>query len=246
MEVHHHPEVEKKGFKEYILEGLMIFLAVTMGFFAETIREGISDNAKGREYIRSFVQDLKADSVAMSRLAIFDKKKISVLNGQDACFDSISNNPQSASCLVPLVKIANYNRRLQFSDGTLQQLKNAGGFRLLKREDRDSIVAYDRAIQALKDYEATLFQQQQDNVRNTYNLLGNYKANVEIFPDSGKADVKAPILFASDKALLNRYFNDLFSYRNAARGQLNQVQRLKIKAAVLIKYFDDKYGLTAE
>jgi hypothetical protein len=42
MEVHHHPEVDKKGFKEYLLEGLMIFLAVTMGFFAENLRESIS------------------------------------------------------------------------------------------------------------------------------------------------------------------------------------------------------------
>jgi len=31
MEVHHHPHVEKKNFKEYFLEFLMIFLAVTMG-----------------------------------------------------------------------------------------------------------------------------------------------------------------------------------------------------------------------
>ncbi len=31
MEVHHHPHVEKKNFKEYLLEGLMIFLAVSMG-----------------------------------------------------------------------------------------------------------------------------------------------------------------------------------------------------------------------
>jgi hypothetical protein len=35
MEVHHHPNVEKKGYKEYFLEFLMIFLAVTMGFIAE-------------------------------------------------------------------------------------------------------------------------------------------------------------------------------------------------------------------
>jgi hypothetical protein len=48
MEVHHHPEVEKKGLKEYLLEGLMIFLAVTMGFFAETIRENISENGKAK------------------------------------------------------------------------------------------------------------------------------------------------------------------------------------------------------
>ena len=49
MEVHHHPHVDsdshrKKGFKEYFLEFLMIFLAVTMGFFAENLRERIKDN----------------------------------------------------------------------------------------------------------------------------------------------------------------------------------------------------------
>jgi hypothetical protein len=43
MEVHHHPRVEKKNFKEYFLEFLMIFLAVTMGFFAENIREYFND-----------------------------------------------------------------------------------------------------------------------------------------------------------------------------------------------------------
>ena len=30
MEVHYHPQVEKKGFKEYFLEFLMIFLAVSI------------------------------------------------------------------------------------------------------------------------------------------------------------------------------------------------------------------------
>ncbi len=39
MEVHHHPTVEKKNFKEYFFEFLMIFLAVTMGFFAESFSE---------------------------------------------------------------------------------------------------------------------------------------------------------------------------------------------------------------
>jgi hypothetical protein len=39
MEVHHHAGVEKKNFKEYFLEFLMIFLAVTMSFFAESLRE---------------------------------------------------------------------------------------------------------------------------------------------------------------------------------------------------------------
>jgi hypothetical protein len=67
MEVHHHPQVEKKNFREYFLEFIMIFLAVTMGFFAESIRESISDNHKEKEYIRSFIEDLKKDSVALTQ-----------------------------------------------------------------------------------------------------------------------------------------------------------------------------------
>ena len=61
MEVHHHPHLEKKSFKEYLLEGLMIFFAVSMGFIAENIREFISDNAKEKEFIESILEDLKED-----------------------------------------------------------------------------------------------------------------------------------------------------------------------------------------
>ena len=59
MEVHHHPKVEKKNFKEYLLEGIMIFLAVTLGFFAENIREHLSDNAKEKEYINRWYKTLR-------------------------------------------------------------------------------------------------------------------------------------------------------------------------------------------
>ena len=41
MEVHHHPHVptHSKPWKEYILEFAMLFLAVSMGFIAENVRE---------------------------------------------------------------------------------------------------------------------------------------------------------------------------------------------------------------
>jgi hypothetical protein len=40
-----------KHFKEYFPEFLMIFLAVTMGFFAESYREHLSDKTKEKEYM---------------------------------------------------------------------------------------------------------------------------------------------------------------------------------------------------
>ena len=67
MEVHHHPHVEKKSFKEYLLEGLMIFLAVTMGFIAENIREHFVNKEKERQYISSFYSDLVNDELQLPK-----------------------------------------------------------------------------------------------------------------------------------------------------------------------------------
>ena len=64
MEVHHHSDLHHKSkkWKEYFLEFLMIFLAVTMGFFAENIREYFAEKRQEREYVQSMINDLKADT----------------------------------------------------------------------------------------------------------------------------------------------------------------------------------------
>src|ERR1700729_964926 len=72
MEVHHHPHVEKKNFKEYFLEFLMIFLAVTMGFFAENIREYFSNNERVAQLSRQMVQELKNDTATLDYLIDFE------------------------------------------------------------------------------------------------------------------------------------------------------------------------------
>jgi hypothetical protein len=68
MEVHHHPHVEKKSFKEYLLEGLMIFLAVTMGFFAENIREHFSEKKSEKQIITALQKDLVKDTTLLHDL----------------------------------------------------------------------------------------------------------------------------------------------------------------------------------
>ncbi len=58
MEVHHHPKVEKKNFKEYFLEFIMIFLAVTMGFIAENIREHFTETKIAHQNLEAYRNDL--------------------------------------------------------------------------------------------------------------------------------------------------------------------------------------------
>src|ERR1700690_1323830 len=74
MEVHHHPNVEKKNFKEYFLEFLMIFLAVTMGFFAESLREDISEKKMMHGYMAQMVENMKFDTTRFSNALQYNKK----------------------------------------------------------------------------------------------------------------------------------------------------------------------------
>jgi hypothetical protein len=64
MEVHHpHHPTHKKKWSEYILEFVMLFAAVTLGFFAENVREHQIIEQKTHQNLESVVLDLKEDSV---------------------------------------------------------------------------------------------------------------------------------------------------------------------------------------
>ena len=65
MEVHHHPHVPThvKPWKEYLLEGIMIFIAVSFGYTAENIREHYIETRKAVSSARNLYVDLVADSV---------------------------------------------------------------------------------------------------------------------------------------------------------------------------------------
>lgn len=69
MEVHHsHQSHHKKKWHEFVLEFFMLFVAVTMGFFAENLREHKVIEHKMEENYESLLQDLSQDSTKISKL----------------------------------------------------------------------------------------------------------------------------------------------------------------------------------
>jgi hypothetical protein len=62
MEVHHpHHPTHKKKWSEYMLEFFMLFVAVTLGFFAENIREHIAEENKKKELLEVVAKGFKKD-----------------------------------------------------------------------------------------------------------------------------------------------------------------------------------------
>ncbi len=134
MEVHHHPEVEKKGLKEYVLEGLMIFLAVMMGFVAENIRENITENSVAKEMAKNFYNELHADSVKMEAVQQYRlRKEQSGRYFIDYVRDSSLTNLSQAFYPAFTLTFININATIfEPHDGILNQLQNSGSRRYFK------------------------------------------------------------------------------------------------------------------
>ena len=75
MEVHHHSH-KPKNWKEYITEFIMLFAAVTLGFFAENVGEHQIVIERKDQNLLAMVQDLKRDSVQLEQRIIEYTKAI--------------------------------------------------------------------------------------------------------------------------------------------------------------------------
>ncbi len=67
MEVHHpHHPTHKKKWAEYIIEFVMLFAAVTLGFLAENVRELNTDKKNTNNSLVTLYKDIQTDSVKVS------------------------------------------------------------------------------------------------------------------------------------------------------------------------------------
>lgn len=148
MEVHHpdSSHTGKKTFKEYFLEFLMLFLAVTLGFFAENMREENVEHHKEIEYVKSMIEDLRKDTANIQDVVIrFEKLSL--------VFDTVLKNFDKGTSKFSQSWSNNFVRIVKggypdyyYTDRTLQQLKNSGGMRLIRiQRASDAIVDYDDA-----------------------------------------------------------------------------------------------------
>jgi len=137
MEVHHHPHAERKQFIEYFLEGLMIFMAVTLGFIAENIRENISENHKAKELAESLYQEVYADSVDIQKkmeVRIRKEKELDYFIDfvRDSSFTNVSDRFYRCFTWSTLIVSTTL---FEPADGMLNQLRNSGSLRYFKNNE---------------------------------------------------------------------------------------------------------------
>ncbi|MEO6961491.1 MAG: hypothetical protein ABIY90_05955, partial [Puia sp.] len=166
MEVHHHPDIhhKPKKWKEYFLEFLMIFLAVTLGFIAENLREHISNRAKEKQYIEGFIRNVTDDTANLRHVIAFDSLQV---KGVDSMLHLAHANMAIDSNRKSFYNIAIHyfynSASFKSNDATLQQLKSTGDYRLIEKDHvADSLSKYDADIHGINgesSYYETYFRE---------------------------------------------------------------------------------------
>ncbi len=245
MEVHAHSHTPRKKWTHYFWEFFMLFLAVTAGFLVENQREHYIEHKRGKQYVKSFVEDLKIDTAKFSGTINYYKKLQTMLNPLYRCYDSILHNQNATGCLKNIIDATNGFADLIYTDRTLEQLKNAGGLRLLEKEDADSIIKYDAFLRLVLKTESTSMQVKATEVRNTRNAIFVYSEIMDTTFGRAVMPEKLEVI-TKDKELLNRFFNEVLMYRGVCGYMSQLITQLRRKAVRLIKFYTEKYHLSAD
>lgn len=127
----------------------MLFLAVFCGFLAEYQLEHVIEHNREKQFIRTFVEDLKADTTAITRNIQYRKEKLMQLDSLMLLLreQKIKGNEND---LYYLGRILVRTNRFQSNDRTIIQLKNSGSLRLIRNEEAaDSMVSYQKLVEII-------------------------------------------------------------------------------------------------
>ncbi|HLX92038.1 MAG TPA: hypothetical protein VKR32_10170 [Puia sp.] len=258
MEVHHHPHVEKKSFKEYFLEFVMIFLAVALGFFAENVRENITDHSKEKEYMASMIEDLKKDTANINTEVRGNRL---LLAGLDSLLDLLSR-PKNDTIYQRKLFISSlvntyWNMPVEFSDLTISQLKYSGNFRLIENHEvAMSILQYEQGVDACKNnyellltythvYEATnkeLFNMVL--ARTAFRAIEKNFATVFLpFDQISKLVPYGNYMDKNEPQLFLKYRNDILYYQTTLSNVVVITEKQKEFADTLIQLIRKEYHL---
>jgi hypothetical protein len=239
MEVHHHPDLyhKKKKGKEYLLEFGMIFLAVTLGFFAESLREHISEKDRARKFGQLLIADFRTDTSSISQLIHFTEEKIRYIDSLDPQIHA-SNSKANDSCLYRTLLILISTFQLDNVNGTYEQIRNSGSMRFFDQSLINDLNSYDATslkLNLMEDLENKfLFEK-------VYSQTGEM-LNYKVFNDVRHELPIRHEMYLRDmnETNIDILLNEAETIKQLRLRQLNQQKILLVKAEKIISALEDK------
>jgi hypothetical protein len=256
MEVHHHSHTAdhdihqgKKKWSHYFWEFLMLFLAVTLGFFVENKREHIVENKRARQYASFLYDDLVKDTSSLLEGIDFMAtgiKKLDTLILVLKSFDPAISVPR----VYALSGYAYSNPIFNPTMSTIEQLKNSGSLRYFHDKNLIQIFSkYDNDILILKTIEDRNAYLSEEMRKFLAQFLDLKKVNLPVVTDSARFTMHAFTvdinlkLYKNDPSQFEQFANLCTLKQIDWSNRLARQSRILISMRNLTRSLKDEYHL---
>src|SRR6186713_577935 len=244
MEVHAHTHTPRKKWTHYFWEFLMLFLAVFCGFLAEYQLEHVIEHQREEKYVLSLIQDLKTDTANLQAYINVRKEK-RILMDSLLMLLSTGKHKQFGNATYMFARQVFNGPPFVSTDGTMQQLKNAGNLRLIKNENIiNNILDYDASVKELREWDEsdtrirTTFREIGGSVFNANELYKAMDSNFKFVRPTTNPQLTTDNPIAINNVAFQIQYISLSSLGNTQRGKA-----LKEKAEKLIDLLKHQYHL---
>lgn len=245
METHAH-ELHKApghGWKHYLFEFFMLFLAVFCGFLAENLREHNAEKEREKQYIASLISDLKDDTLNITAHIHDMEKGILFLDSLSTLLESPDVAKENGEAIYYTSRMGIRQAPLANNNRTFEQLKNSSEFRLI----RDTGAA-ERIMKYYSFYPELRMMEGLFNTENTaFKEIASKIMDQEIYrkqinPDGSVARITDnPALLTYDPTLLKQLGFYAVEMNGSRYGMISQLQKMKQFADDLLNYLQKTY-----
>jgi hypothetical protein len=258
MEVHAHTHTPRKKWTHYFWEFLMLFLAVFCGFLAEYQLEHKIEKDREKQYMQSMLKDLGKDTVSINR-AIAGNNIL--LKGLDTLMDLLTTSGNDKmnkrNLFLYNLKYTYWYFTVEFSELTLSQLKNSGGYRLIRNNRvAEGIADYAQGLEFCR-YEFAEFTQYYHKYEETQKKIFNWALakNAYEWLNKDLTNMLKPIeemekLVPSGDYILpntfvyfSQYYSEILFYSSTMKNLHTYFERQKQKAIFLIQLIRNNYKI---
>ena len=223
-------------------EFLMLFIAITLGFFVENYREGLYDKEKEKEIIVSFINDIEEDikelDIVIQRREIRETRIDSILY--------ILNNDLQDNFGRNLYYYARYLPRpfvFWANNTTNEELKYSGNFILIKNQKIiDVLLEYD------DNYVFIDFIRQREEylVRRLFDQI-NVLFDPKVFDEMNVYDIEFvypsgnPRINTKNREIINTFLSNLHYVKTVNVGQLGLFKKHQKRAKEILELLKKEY-----
>ena len=225
MEVHAHTHTARRKWTHYFWEFLMLFLAVFCGFLAEYQLEHKIERQREKQYMQSFIYDLENDTLNLNAGFPLKDQRMRAIDSVFLYFESNPNTNKVPGAIVRHMRRTIWDRYYRRNSTTIDQLKNAGGLRLIRKKNvRDSIASHDLMWQRAEFWQEgyiTLQEKGKDfllKILTAQEFLIRYRTKADIFSRTEIDNLSYTINMEHLNEYLNFIGNQTISTRQDKRG----------------------------